>query len=98
ESLDGATQATILANYASERTTARGGSGAADFLQEPGVQLDLTVRQKFQLWGPEFTLGFEARNLLGEEFDEFQTQGGDKIILNNYELGRSYSVSLSASF
>ncbi|MDP1643788.1 MAG: TonB-dependent receptor [Phenylobacterium sp.] len=98
ESLDGATQATLLANYASERTTARGGSGAADFLQEPGVQLDLTVRQKFQLWGPQFTLGFEARNLLGEEFDEFQTQGGDKIILNNYELGRSYSVSLSASF
>lgn len=98
ESLTGDTQATLLANYASERTTARGGSGAADFLQEPGVQLDLTVRQKFQLWGPEFTLGFEARNLLGEEFDEFQAQGGDKIILNNYELGRSYSVSLSASF
>lgn len=98
ESLTGDTQATILANYASERTTARGGSGAADFLQEPGVQLDLTVRQKFRLWGPEFTLGFEARNLLGEEFDEFQTQGGDKIILNNYELGRSYAISLSASF
>jgi TonB-dependent receptor len=98
ESLTGDTQATLLANYASERTVARGSAGGSDFLQEPGVQLDLTVRQKFQLWGPEFTLGFEARNLLGEEFDEFQTQGGDKIILNNYELGRSYSISLSASF
>lgn len=98
ESLDGATQATLLANYASERTTARGSSGAADFVQEPGVMLDLTVRQKFQLWGPEFTLSFEARNLLGEEFDEFQTQGGDRIILNNYELGRSYSVGLSTTF
>lgn len=98
ESLTGDTQATLLANYASERTVARGSAGGSDFLQEPGVQLDLTVRQKFQLWGPEFTLGFEARNLLGEEFDEFQTLGGDKIILNNYELGRSYSVSLSASF
>ena len=98
ESLDGATQATILANYASERTTARGGAGAADFLQEPGVTLDFNFRQKFQIWGPEFTLGLEARNLLGEEFDEFQTQGGDKVILNNYELGRSYSVSLSTRF
>lgn len=98
ETLDGDTQATILANYASERTTARGGSGAADFLQDPGVMLDFTFRQKVRMWGPEFTLGFEARNLLGEEFDEFQTQGGDKVILNNYELGRSYSVSVSTRF
>ncbi|MDO8902375.1 MAG: TonB-dependent receptor [Phenylobacterium sp.] len=98
ETLDGGTQATILANYASERTTARGGSGAADFLQEPGVMLDFTFRQKVKIWGPEFTLGFEARNLLGEEYDEFQAQGGDRVILNNYGLGRSYSLSVSTRF
>ncbi|HMO44163.1 MAG TPA: TonB-dependent receptor, partial [Phenylobacterium sp.] len=98
ETLDGATQATLLANYASERTTARGASGAPDFVQEPGVMLDLTIRRKIQLWGPEFTLGFEARNLLGQEFDEHQTLGGDEIKVNFYELGRSYSVSLSTRF
>ena len=98
ESLDGDTQATVLANYASERTTARGASGAPDFVQEPGVMLDFTFRQKVQIWGPEVTLGFEARNLLGEEFDEFQALGGDEIKVNNYEYGRSYSVSLSTRF
>jgi hypothetical protein len=98
ESLDGMTQATFLVNYASKRVTARGQAGAPDFEQEPGVLLDFTFRHKFEMWGTEFTAGFEARNLLGEEFDEFQARGGDEIKLNNYDLGRSFSVSLSARY
>lgn len=96
ETLDGMTQATLLANYASRRSTARGQAGAPDFEQKPGVMLDFTFRHKFELWGQSFTAGVEARNLLGEEFDEFQKRGGDIIRLNNYELGRSLSISLSA--
>jgi len=96
ESVDGATQATFLANYASKRTTARGQAGAPDFEQEPGIMLDFTFRHRFEVWGQEFTAGFEARNLLGEEFDEFQKRGGTEIKLNNYDLGRSFSVSLTA--
>jgi len=96
ESLDGATQATFLANYASKRTTARGQAGAPDFEQDPGILLDFTFRHKFEVWNTQFTAGFEARNLLGEEFDEFQKRGGTEIKLNNYDLGRSFSVSLTA--
>ncbi|MFN3514103.1 MAG: TonB-dependent receptor domain-containing protein [Phenylobacterium sp.] len=98
ETLDGATQATVLVNYASERTTARGQAGAPDFVQDPGVLVDLTVRRKLEVWGMDYTLSFEARNLLGEEFDESQKRNGDKIRLNNYELGRSFSLGLSARF
>ncbi|ACG77066.1 TonB-dependent receptor [Phenylobacterium zucineum HLK1] len=98
ETEDGMTQATLLANYASKRVTARGQAGAPDFVQEPGVMLDFTFRHRFELWAQEFTFGVEARNLLGEEFDEYQKRNGDEIKLNNYELGRSVSVSLSARF
>ena len=96
ESLDGMTQATFLANYASKRTTARGQAGAPDFEQKPGILLDFTFRHKFEVRGQEFTAGLEARNLLGEEFDEYQKRGGSQIKLNNYDLGRSVSISLSA--
>jgi hypothetical protein len=96
ETMDGATQATFLVNYASKRSTARGQAGAPDFEQKPGVLLDFTFRHKFELWGQELTAGFEARNLLNEQFDEFQKRGGDTIRLNNYDLGRSVSISLSA--
>ena len=98
ESLEGDTQATLLATYASERTTARGPAGAPDFVQKPGVQLDFTFRHGFEVAGAEMTLGFEARNILGTEFQEFQALGGERVDLNRYELGRSYSVSLSARF
>jgi hypothetical protein len=98
ESEDGMTQATLLANYASKRVTARGQAGAPDFVQDPGILLDFTFRQKIEAWGQEFTFGVEARNLLGEEFDEYQARNGDEIRLNNYDLGRSVSVSLSARF
>lgn len=96
ETLDGMTQATILVNYASNRTTARGQAGAPDFVQKPGVLVDFTLRHKFEVWGQAFTAGLEARNLLGEKFDEFQARGGDRINLNVYDLGRSVSISLSA--
>ncbi|WP_293679675.1 TonB-dependent receptor [uncultured Phenylobacterium sp.] len=96
ETLDGSTQATFLVNYASKRTTARGQAGAPDFEQEPGIIVDFTFRHRFEMWGRELTAGFEARNLLGAEFDEFQKRGGDEIRLNNYDLGRSFSVSLTA--
>ena len=96
ETLDSMTQATVLLNYASNRTTARGQAGAPDFVQKPGVQVDFTLRHKFEVWGAAFTAGLEARNLLGEKYDEFQSRGGDRINLNVYDLGRSVSISLSA--
>jgi hypothetical protein len=98
ESLEGGAQATLLVNYASKRTTARGQAGAPDFEQEPGVMVDFTLRQRFDWLGQEFTFGIEARNLLGEEYDEFQKLGGSEVKLNNYELGRSVSASLTARF
>jgi len=98
ESKEGTTQATLLITYASERTTARGAGGAPDFVQEPGVILDLTFRHGFTVREQEFTFGVEARNLLGTEFEEFQQLGGTRIDLNRYELGRSLSFSLSARF
>ncbi|WP_395670988.1 TonB-dependent receptor plug domain-containing protein [Phenylobacterium sp.] len=98
ESADGATQATLLANYASERITARGQAAAPDFVQDPGIILDFTFRQKFTAWDRDLTFGIEARNLLGEEFDEHQARGGDELKINAYELGRSLSVSFSAKF
>ncbi|MCR5881100.1 TonB-dependent receptor [Phenylobacterium sp. J367] len=98
ESLDGNTQATLLANYASERVTARGSAGSPDFVQDPGWTVDFTLRQKFTAWTQPFTFGVEARNILGAEFDEHQERGGDEVKLNYYELGRSLSFSLSTRF
>ena len=53
----------------------------ADFAEK--LKIDLTVV------GPELPLTIGI-------VDEFQKRGGTKIKLNNYDLGRSFSISLSA--
>lgn len=88
-------QATILVNYASERISTRGRPGFPDLLVEPGVTMDFTWRKTWiSANNVETELAFEARNLLGEDYDEFQEQGGGFVQVNKYDLGRSLSVSL----
>ncbi|WP_240811768.1 TonB-dependent receptor domain-containing protein [Brevundimonas sp. M20] len=90
-------QATLIANYVSERTSARGRPGEPDLIQEPGVQLDFVFRKDFDYAGREYGVSFELRNLLGEEFLEYQ-ELGNRVIINGYELGTSGSISLTARF
>lgn len=94
-------QATIIVNYVSERITSRGagaaGSREPDYLQDPGVFLDFVYRKDFTLGERDYGFSFEVRNILGTEFDEFQ-ELGNKIRINNYDLGSSVSFGLSARF
>jgi len=94
-------QATFIVNYVSERITARGaGTGASrepDYVQEPGVFLDFVYRKDFTVMDRDLGFALELRNLLGTDFDEYQERG-NKIRVNNYDLGTGGSVSLTARF
>ena len=94
-------QATIIVNYVSERITARGagvaGSREPDYIQDPGIFLDFVYRKDFEAMGRDLGFALELRNLLGTDFDEYQ-ELGNKIRINNYDLGSSASVSLTARF
>lgn len=91
-------QATLLVTYASERSTARAPSGQPDFLQEPGVNLDLVYKKGFEVAGREFSFDFKAQNLLGEDFDEYQSGNGGFVQVNQYDLGTTVSFGLSTEF
>ena len=91
-------QATLLLNYASRRVTSRGPAGQADIFEEPGFRLDLVARQAVPLFGVMTELSFEARNLLGENYEEYQPIEGGRIETNSYDLGRSFSFGLSVTF
>lgn len=91
-------QATLLIGYSSERVIARDRIGFPDVVQEAATFIDFTYRRGFTAWDREFTVGFEARNLTGEDFEQTQTQGGGSIDFYRYDLGRSVSLSLSSRF
>jgi TonB-dependent receptor len=94
---DTGSQATFLVTYVSDRVSARGRPGQPDFTESPGVRLDFVFRKGFVVAGRPFRFGVEARNLTGENFEEFQEQNG-RIDLNTYDIGQSLSFSLSTTF
>lgn len=90
-------QATLIANFVSERTSARGRPGEPDLIQRPGVMLDFVYRKDFDVGARTFGLALELRNLLNEDFLEYQ-ELGRRITVNGYDLGVSGSVSVTARF
>lgn len=93
-------QQTVLLSWASDRITSRGpvGSGFPDIRESPGLRLDFVARQGLRLFGQEADAKFEARNLLGRGYREFQKSGDNSVYFNKYDIGRSFSVSLTFNF
>ena len=98
EDTDSLSQMTVLLTYASERVTNRGPiQGLArqpDIIERPGLRLDFVARQEARLLGTRVEFSFEARNLLGEDYQEFQEIEGNRIDINSYRLGRTFSLGV----
>ena len=95
ESRDRLSQQTLLLTYASPRVTSRGPSGQPDIREYPGIQLDFVAREGVTLLGREVELKFEARNLTGERYEEYQESGDTRIFFNRYKRGTSFSLGAS---
>ncbi len=91
-------QQTLLFTYASKRVTNRGPSGQPDLIERPGVRLDLVVRQGITLGDAELELKLEGRNLTNTDFEESQSVGSSRIFNNTFQIGRTFSIGLSARF
>lgn len=98
ESGDARTQATLLVTHVGERVSARGRPGQPDLIQYPGTVVDLVMRQGANLFGQDLTFAFEARNLFGEDYEEFQELGGGRVDILRYDVGTSFAVSVTAKF
>ncbi|MFC4292834.1 TonB-dependent receptor domain-containing protein [Sphingorhabdus arenilitoris] len=98
EDTDKLSQQTLLFSYASNRVTARGASLQPDIFEKPGIQLDFVMRQGIKIAGAEAELKFEARNLTGTKYQELQQNGDNQIFYNLYNVGRTFSASLSITF
>ncbi len=103
EDTDRLSQATFLLSYASERVTNRGPIQGLlrqpDIIERPGFRLDFVLRQEVPLFGnTRGELKIEARNLFGQDYEEFQEAGANRIDINSYRLGQSFSASFTVRF
>ena len=90
-------QFTVLLNYASERVTLRGGP-LPDVVEDPGLTVDLVARSELKLGGVPLELSLEARNIFGRDNFEFQEFQGNRIEINTFQVGTSFSIGLKAEF
>ena len=98
EDQDKLQQFTILANFASDRVTRRGTAGLPDIVENPGLTIDLVARQEVNLIKVPLELKLEARNIFGRGNFEFQEVGENRIEINSFDVGTSFSFSVSAEF
>ena len=98
EDKDHLSQQTLLLSYASRRATRRGPSGQPDLFEEPGFRLDFVARQGVRIAGIETELKFEARNITGTKYQEFQQSGTNKVFYNLYNVGTTVSLGLGVNF
>ncbi|SNS09290.1 TonB-dependent receptor [Sphingomonas laterariae] len=102
EDMDRLSQQTILVTYASKRVTNRGPiQGEArqpDIVEKPGLRVDFVAREEVDFMGAPVEIKFEARNLTGTKYQEYQQAGSNRIYLNRYDLGTSVSLGASVKF
>jgi len=100
EDSDHLSQQTLLINYASKRVTSRGlaNTGQPDIFEHPGLRIDFVVRQGVEVAGREVELKFEARNLTGRKYKEYQKTDGNRVDVNTYKVGRVFTLGASTTF
>jgi TonB-dependent receptor len=91
-------QQTILLSYASDRVTSRGAAGLPDIYESPGLRVDVVLRQGLTFFQQDFEAKFEARNLFGQGYEEFQEREGNIVYFNKYDMGTSFVASLTVNF
>lgn len=98
EDSDRLSQQTVLLSYASKRVTSRGPAGLPDILENPGLRLDVVIRQGFDLLGKTLELKLEGRNLTGRRREEYQDNGTNRLEINTYDLPRVFAISGTMKF
>jgi outer membrane receptor protein involved in Fe transport len=99
EDTDRLSQQTLLLTYASDRVTSRGPNLQPDIKERPGLTLDFVARQGVLLPGGINTeVKFEARNITGRVYKEFQELGDTQVFYNKYKLGTTIAASFSVAF
>ena len=99
EDTDKLSQQTLLVTYASPRVTSRGPNLQPDIKEKPGLTLDFVARQAVVLpGGVNSEFKFEARNITGRKFQEYQQLDGNKVFYNRYKIGTTIAASLTVAF
>lgn len=90
----------ILVNYASDRIR-RAENRTANIpaiLEEVPMTVDLTYSRDFEIHGKAYEFSAKAQNIFGEDYKAFQEGADQTIIVDGYDRGTAFSVSIKRIF
>lgn len=90
----------ILFNYTGERTRALANvaRGLPEVVEQPPFLIDLVHSRSFEMDNGYLDVRFAVRNLAGEGYEATQSSGSTSLVVDSYDLGRTFSISLTRSF
>ncbi|GLK52909.1 TonB-dependent receptor domain-containing protein [Maricaulis virginensis] len=100
ETFDGRARGAILYNYTGERSRAVANlsDNLPEIVEQVPSSLDLVYSRTLDLGGNDWDFGFSIRNILGDDYEATQNAGGVELPVDTYEVGTSFSVSVSRSW
>lgn len=91
----------LIFNYTGDRIDTAGIEGANDFVEDLPVLLDFVASKEYFAFGGVWEIGFEARNLLGQ--DQRLLQGtnfltGADNVAEQFDVGRTFELGLTVRY
>lgn len=90
----------ILFNYTSDRirTTESLVANQPAIIEQPPLSLDLTYSRDFQFLNGNYTLALAAKNITSDNYEATQSGTENTIIVDAFDRGAQFSVSLKREF
>lgn len=100
ENYDKGWEATLLLNYSSERIRAVEdlSNGLPSIIEQLPISLDFVLNYDFEIQGRTLEAGFKVQNILNEGYEATQELNGSKVIIDDYDIGTTFAVSLKHKF
>ncbi|MBR9825925.1 MAG: TonB-dependent receptor [Alphaproteobacteria bacterium] len=100
ETFDGRARAALLYNYTGERTRAVANlsDNLPEIVEQVPSSLDFVYSRTVEIADNDWDFGFSVRNILGDDYEATQTAGDVTLPVDTYEVGTTFSLSVSRSF
>ncbi len=100
ETFDGRARGALLYNYTGERSRAVANlsDNLPEIVEQVPSSLDFVYSRTVEVANADWDFGFSVRNILGDDYEATQSDGDVVLPVDTYEVGTSFSVSISRTW
>ena len=100
ETFDGRARGALLYNYTGERSRAVAdlNTNSPAIMEQVPNSLDFVYSRTIEMANADWDVGFSVRNITGSDYEATQSAGNATVAVDTYDVGTSFSVSISRTW